>query len=85
MECGISRGCILLLLIVFLKSDCGNRILVVLVCRLLSPTSIVDLLSFSLSKIIVLNLVEDLSLKHYLVPFTFSVALLVRSPCPPVD
>ena len=81
----MSRGCILLLLTVLLKSDCGNRILIFLVCRLLSPTSIVDLLLFSLSKIIVLNLVEGLSLKHYLVPFTLSVALLVRSPCPPVD
>ena len=62
VKSGISRGLILLLSIVLLKGDCGNRILIVLGCRQLSATSTVSILLLSLSKIIVLDLVEGVSL-----------------------
>ena len=85
VKSGISRGLVLLLSIVPLKGDCGNRILIVLVCRQLSATSTVSILLLSLSKIIVLDLVEGVSLKTWLVQLSFSVTMLVILPCSPVN
>ena len=85
MENGISFGLILLLFTVSLKGDCGKRILIFLVYQLRPATYTEDLLLSSLSKIIVLDLVDGVSLTTCLVPFPFSVTTFAILPCPLFD
>ena len=62
MESRICISLILLLLTVTLIDDCGIRIIIVLVGRQRSATPMEDLLLSSLSKIIVLDLADGVSL-----------------------